>query len=62
MNMKEGLPVLIHHSAFITHHFFSILSILSIPVNNCRAIDDTDREPVELKSFGPRLYHLSRFR
>jgi len=34
MNMKARLLVLIHHSAFITHHFFSILFILSILVNS----------------------------
>ena len=28
MNMKMRLRVFIHHSAFIIHHFFSILSIL----------------------------------
>jgi len=34
MNMKARPLVLIHHSAFIIHHFFSILFILSILVNN----------------------------
>jgi len=36
MNMKAGLQVSIHHSAFIILHFFSILYILSIHVNFCR--------------------------